>query len=558
MKTPALIRYVTATELPSHSLYYPPIGSYKGIENNTSITCIDPENGGPYLWNATLSRKSAEDMTAPRTPSAIVFGSPKGKEASSNQNHPSEQMLRYLSWQLHLKVTTVANAKLLGAAIMEAFGYGTRYRRGPYNGLQIWDSKTNAANDATILCPSRPVNNDVSGQIPQIVVNSTRRIRLLPILSTILRTWLWRGNVLEAWKAGCKAADVANSGIAEGDAPRKTCYCPDPSTSTEMHPCIRCLTTVVCASMRNDYKQERICSLCCPIKSHSTGIPGDHSSDKKGAVSAKGFKPISNPVAGDSIGSKGGSEESGKSKAAKGPGRRGPKPKAKPSTVAKSPCSSLHTYKLPAQTHPSHKAMYKTLKKRIMWDAKRCKTPREVAFARMEPGWGSLSQYALSDGQWQDGYCSTSRSTSGVVDWHMKDPFMPSLDAVFPYGLSDGQMQYHVPGNLVVTTLYINLLKYTYIPAMLAHLVNYVKSDHGPEAVKRFMKEMEDVYLVGLRTPYVMKKRLLAGPSEWSRSIKARVINASIILRIVRMRWQRPSGTALRQANVGREGADLK
>ena len=326
--------------------------------------------------------------------------------------------------------------------------------------------------------------------------------------------------------------------------------------------------------MKNDYKQERICSLCCPIKSHFTGIPGDHSSDKKGAVSAKGFepitnsvtgdltaskgaseglgtasakgfepitnsvtggltaskgasegsgtvfakgfKPISNPVAGDSIGSKGGSEESGKSKAAKGPGRRGPKPKAKPSTVANSPHSLLHTYKLPAQTHPPHKAMYKTLKKRIMRDAQRCKAPREVAFARMEPGWGSLSQYALSDGQWQDGYCSTSRSTSGVIDYHMKDPFMPSPDAVFPYVLSDGQMQYHAPGNLFVTTVYINLLKHTYIPAMLAHLVNYMKSDHGPEAVKRFMKEMEDVYLVGLRTPWVMKKRLLASPSEYA------------------------------------------
>lgn len=37
-KTPAFVRHVTAVLLPNHPLHYPPIGSYKDIENNTTIS----------------------------------------------------------------------------------------------------------------------------------------------------------------------------------------------------------------------------------------------------------------------------------------------------------------------------------------------------------------------------------------------------------------------------------------------------------------------------------------------------------------------------------------
>ena len=87
------------------------------------------------------------------------------------------------------------------------------------------------------------------------------------------------------------------------------------------------------------------------------------------------------------------------------------------------------------------------------------------------------------------------------------------MDASFPYTTVDGEICYHAPGNLVITSLYVNFLKYAYIPAMLAHVVSYVKSDRGAMALKTFMGEMEDVYLVGLKTPASKKKMLESVPS---------------------------------------------
>lgn len=54
-----------------------------------------------------------------------------------------------------------------------------------------------------------------------------------------------------------------------------------------------------------------------------------------------------------------------------------------------------------------------------------------------------------------------------------RGPFQPSSDAVFPYIILDGETQYHAPGNIFVTALYVNMLKYTFIPAMLAHIVKF-------------------------------------------------------------------------------------
>lgn len=169
--------------------------------------------------------------------------------------------------ELSIEVTTVQNAKLLGTALMEAFGYRSYIERGPYHGKQILGSKIHKASGSTIISPSHPVQQGVTGEIPNVIVNSISRIRLLPVFNAILETWIRNGDILEAWKASCEAAGSVNLGIADGDAPRKTCHCADPSTSAEMHPCMRCLVMTPCAAMENDYNQDRICSLCRRVES---------------------------------------------------------------------------------------------------------------------------------------------------------------------------------------------------------------------------------------------------------------------------------------------------
>ena len=57
---------------------------------------------------------------------------------------------------------------------------------------------------------------------------------------------------------------------------------------------------------------------------------------------------------------------------------------------------------------------------------------------------------------------------------------------------------------------------------MLAHVVMYVKSDRGVMALNDFMREMEDVYLVGLKTPVLKKKRLESVPSNAAHAARRR------------------------------------
>ena len=87
------------------------------------------------------------------------------------------------------------------------------------------------------------------------------------------------------------------------------------------------------------------------------------------------------------------------------------------------------------------------------------------------------------------------------------------MDAIFPYTIVDDEICYHAQGNLVITSLYVNFLKYAYIPAMLAHVVRFLDSDRGAVALKEFMGEMGNVHLVGMQTPFFKKKRLEKVPS---------------------------------------------
>ena len=165
---------------------------------------------------------------------------------------------------------------------------------------------------------------------------------------------------------------------------------------------------------------------------------------------------------------------------------------------------------LPATTHAGHKAIFNDLRTSINSEAERCGVSSEVASIRILPAWESIQKYALANGEWYDGYCGVTRRETSTK----KDPFQPSLDAVFPYTLVDGEIRYHAPNNLVVTSLYLNFLEYACIPAMLAHAVKFWKSDRRDIALKTFMGEMENVYLVGMKTPFFKKKRLGSVPSK--------------------------------------------
>ena len=74
--------------------------------------------------------------------------------------------------------------------------------------------------------------------------------------------------------------------------------------------------------------------------------------------------------------------------------------------------------------------MYKNLKTRILKGARVSWIPGEVILAQMQAAWEYLSQSALDDGQWRDGYCKTVRSQNTDIDNQIRDSFEFSIDAV--------------------------------------------------------------------------------------------------------------------------------
>lgn len=444
----ALVQYVTIYSLPNSTLHYPPIGSSKSTEYNTSIICIDPDTGKPNKLNLHADSSRATAMKIPTIAPNIAFNTSKSKitEKDGPTENLVESYLKFLSSQLHLRVTSLENAKLLRGAYGREYGYDEIRGYGPYNGVDIWRiSQEDRAR--TIVWPTHQLKSDIQGSLPLISVGSTDRVYILPVINAILQTWVSSEDILPAWKNGCRMADSINAAILDGEPSINICSCENPAVSTAVHPCARCLYIARCAEMQQNQQGLGICSRC------------------------------------------GQTEE-------KAPAKRR---RAKASTQY-----------LPASTHDGHKVIFISLTNNIHSEASRCGVSSEIASTRIMPAWEDIQRYALTDGQWQDAYCSVRRRGTNTG----KNPFQPSPDAIFPYTIVDGEIRYHAPGNIVVTSLYLNFFKYAYIPAMLAHVVKYLKSDRGAMALKDFLGEMANVYLVGMKTPFFKKKRLENVPSD--------------------------------------------
>ncbi|KAM0799803.1 hypothetical protein BDR22DRAFT_281095 [Usnea florida] len=119
------------------------------------------------------------------------------------------------------------------------------------------------------------------------------------------------------------------------------------------------------------------------------------------------------------------------------------------------PKTGRHGTSLPKNTHAGHKAMFYRLNGHIRSEAEIRQVTYEIGTRSTLPAWESIQQYALKNGEWYDDYCGISRRESTTS----KNPFQPSVDGVFPYAIVDGEICYHAPGNLVVTSLYVAFLK---------------------------------------------------------------------------------------------------
>ena len=95
----------------------------------------------------------------------------------------------------------------------------------------------------------------------------------------------------------------------------------------------------------------------------------------------------------------------------------------------------------PANTHAGHKAVFNNLHTSINLEAERCGVSTNIASTRTMPAWEITQQYALANGEWYDGYCGMTRRQTSTS----KNPFQPSLDAVFPYTLVNSEITVSPP-----------------------------------------------------------------------------------------------------------------
>ncbi|KAG9963873.1 hypothetical protein KCU61_g3425, partial [Aureobasidium melanogenum] len=131
-----------------------------------------------------------------------------------------------------------------------------------------------------------------------------------------------------------------------------------------------------------------------------------------------------------------------------------------------------------------------------------------------------------TNNRWCDQYTSQERELSGVSDVRVhRDPFLCSIDAVEPYGLShDETMRVHTANNVAMTTSGYNYIKQRQLVGFLVELSKYESLSTHPPAVKQaFLDICRGLYLVRLKMPYTKKARtqgkglsdLRADQAEW-------------------------------------------
>ncbi|CAD0020620.1 unnamed protein product, partial [Aureobasidium pullulans] len=112
---------------------------------------------------------------------------------------------------------------------------------------------------------------------------------------------------------------------------------------------------------------------------------------------------------------------------------------------------------------------------------------------------------------WFDDYISDERglvSTQGVRS--SRDPLVPSVDAIEPYGLSHDGLRVHTADNIAMCTSGYNFIKYRQLVGFLSGLGDYEKlgTPHTPEQKADFMEVCTNLYIVQMKAPWTKRARL--------------------------------------------------
>lgn len=121
---------------------------------------------------------------------------------------------------------------------------------------------------------------------------------------------------------------------------------------------------------------------------------------------------------------------------------------------------------------------------------------------------GRFSEHSLGNNTWADDYATetTRQMSDNEVRVH-RDPFVPSVDAIEPYGIShDGTMRVHTAMNVAMSTSGFNFLKQRQLLGFLVELGKYNPSATHSKLQKQDLEKVcNDLYIVACKTPFFKK-----------------------------------------------------
>lgn len=125
------------------------------------------------------------------------------------------------------------------------------------------------------MFPSGAVLNDVTSTIknpygstkgiPPIHTWSLDARRVTKVLAVFREVWRTSKDFFAGWQAACRASDMINESIQDGDSPDLVCQCNTAEMMrTEQHDCMRCGRPTACAELVSDTTcpELDICRLC--------------------------------------------------------------------------------------------------------------------------------------------------------------------------------------------------------------------------------------------------------------------------------------------------------
>ena len=430
------------------------------------IPFFDSEDGTMQLYRESINPSSMTNLQIPDVPGHYRFDKYTNQRRSESQkplriarrpegsaeiarHEASEKLCKLLYFKLYGKIASKATMARLACEELARLSIRRRYKKnGTYGGVRLYSTCLLRRAGCVRFRPSWWLQRDVEGYIPEITLLSLRAAQILQVEGAIDEAWARSGNPLTAWETGATEAFLLNEKLLS-DALTSYCNCTEFEALTTLHVCQQCRRMTVCSTLLVDDYGNNICAQC----------------DEEQQKDTQFARYI----------------------------------------MSRNADTSLD------KSHEEYRA-YVNFHRRQYEECGMLQISKSDTSLQAET-WDRFREThcVLQDGKIliRDVYTGALRQ---VVPPRRdrkskrKQPFVVSFDGWFPYVFHQSRIRYHVSENIVPVALYINYLKWTFVPAMLQILVDY--RGQTTKDTEAFVKDMDGIQAIALQIAHRKKLRL--------------------------------------------------